>query len=306
MRFTSAALACLALGFAFACSEPAGSLTRGPTRTLPPGPDDEDDDGGDEVLDGGGSRGDGGGARDSGVDGSSGGEPGSLVPGKTTRSFSVASKQRSVLVVVPAKVKQGKVPLVVALHGNGDSAANFIATSSLETLAGQRGFVLAAPDGITQTITVPNAGTVPNVAWDAYRTEAQGNIDLPLLDAVVDDLVASGSIDEAKISTYGYSQGGYLSFRYGVDRSARLACAAVIAAANPIGPQLTAGAARKILFSMQIGTNDYGISQARATRDDLTAKSFPLDYVEVPGAGHSPFPGDKAAPLDHCLARSLP
>lgn len=236
--------------------------------------------------------------------GSSGGMPGSLVPGTSTRSFMVAGRMRVVTLVVPQQALSRKVPLIVALHGNGDTSTSFIATSGLEQLAGQRGFVLAAPQGIERALTI-GPQTI-EVDWDAYQSQAQGNIDLPLLDAIVDDLTASRSIDEKRISTYGYSQGGYLSFRYGVERSSALACSAVIAAANPLGAQLTATAARKIPFSMQIGTKDFGIGQARATRDDLEQKGFPLEYREIEGAGHVPFPGSKTAPLDDCLGRALP
>lgn len=235
---------------------------------------------------------------------SSGG--GTLSPGKATRTITAAGQQRSVLVVVPAAVAQKKLPLVIALHGNGDTSAGFVtATTSLESLAAQRGFVLAAPQGITQTVTV-GAQTVPNVDWDAYRTVAAGNIDLPLVDAIRAELVASGSVDTKRVFTYGYSQGGYLSFRYAMETSASVSCGAVLAAASPLGSQLVASAARKVPVAMQIGTNDYAISAARATKQALEQGGFPLDYREIQGAGHVPVPGDAAVPLDWCLGQSLP
>jgi polyhydroxybutyrate depolymerase len=207
--------------------------------------------------------------------------------------------------VVPAAVTAGKLPLVVALHGNGDTSGNFIATSTLEALAASKGFVLAAPQGITQDITI-QGNLVQGVDWDPYRTAAGGNIDLPLLDALVAQLVASGSIDTKRLVVFGYSQGGYMSFRYGMDTSATLACAAVMAAANPLGPQLTAAAPRKIPVALQIGTNDGALGQAQSTKADLEAKSFPLDYHEIAGAGHVPIPGGVSVPLTYCLGQTLP
>lgn len=215
----------------------------------------------------------------------------------------VAGSSRTYVLVVPGAVTGGKIPLVVALHGNGDTAQNFITATGLEREAGTRGFILAAPQGENQQITIGQQ-TI-RVSWDAYRTPAQGNIDLPLLDAIVAELEQTGSVDPKKVSAYGYSQGGYMSFRWGMDASAKLACTALAGAANPLGPQLTAAAARKIPVSLQIGTNDGAITNARSTKADLEGKQFPLDYREIQGAGHVPYPGDPTLPLAYCLGRSL-
>jgi predicted esterase len=293
-RLSASIFAGIAFVLSPACtSQPADSLLAGAPSSGRAAEDrDGDRDGVSDGDDAGGprdraSRDAGGGDSSTTTDGPMG-PPGTLVPGTTTRQFSIAGQQRQAIIVVPPQAASKPVPLVIALHGNGDSSSIFVQTSGLAALAVQRGFVLAAPQGIGRDLTI-GAQTI-TVDWDAYQSTAQGNIDLPLLDAIVAELVATNSIDVKRISTYGYSQGGYLSFRYGIDRSTSLACAAVIAAANPLGSQLTAAASRKIPFSMQIGTNDFGIAQARSTRNDLQAKSFPLEYREIQGAGHSPCP----------------
>ena len=233
-----------------------------------------------------------------------GGTP--LTPGDATLTLTAAGQQRSVLVHVPAAVKSGKVPLVIALHGNGDKNTNFVLTSGLKSLSDADGFVLAAPQGISQNINF--MGTqLSGIDWDAYRSTSQGNIDMPLLDAIRSQLGASGSIDPKKVLVYGYSQGGYLSFRYGMDASASLSCAAVLAAADPLpGAGLVAGAARKIPVALQIGTNDFAIQNARATKQELEANGNPLQYNEIEGAGHVPIPGDPKVPLDFCRGQTLP
>lgn len=231
---------------------------------------------------------------------------GTLTPGTSTRTYPVAGQSRSVIVVVPQAAGSQKVPLVIALHGNGDTASNFIQTSGLAGLADSRGFIVAAPQGITQTITV-GGQTVPNVAWDAYRATVDGNIDLPLLDAIRTDLVESGSVDTQRIFPYGYSQGGYMSFRSAMESAAVLSCGAVLAAADPFGGSggLLQKAARKIPVSLQIGTKDWAIDLARSTRDALQQSGFPVDYHEIQGAGHVPLPGDATVPLDYCLSQAL-
>jgi polyhydroxybutyrate depolymerase len=211
-----------------------------------------------------------------------------------------------VLVHVPAAVAGKAVPLVLALHGNGDTASNFVLTSGLKQASDTDGFVLAAPQGISQTFTF-GGQTISGVDWDAYRPANGGNIDLPLLDAVRTQLGASSSIDAHHVMVYGYSQGGYMSFRYGMEAAASLSCSAVLAAADPLpGFGLMTKAARKIPVALQIGDQDFAIQGARQTHTELTQNGNPVSYVEVPGAGHVPIPGNPLAPLDWCRGQTLP
>jgi predicted esterase len=231
---------------------------------------------------------------------------GNLTPGKSTITITAAGQSRSIVLVVPSAITTQAVPLVIALHGNGDSASNFVATRQLEQLSASGGFVVAAPQGIVQNISV-GGQQVNGVSWDAYRTLAGGNIDLALLEEIQKELVKpGGQIDAKRVVVFGYSQGGYLSFRYGIDASAKLACAAVVAAASPLGASYVTNATRKIPYALTIGVNDFGISQARAAKVALEGAAHPLQYQEIAGAGHSPFPGPTSGPLDYCLDKSLP
>lgn len=230
---------------------------------------------------------------------------GDLVPGRSTLQLSVAGAVREVLLIVPSQVLDSQRPLVIALHGNGDSAANFVASIGLESAAAAQGVILAVPQGITQTILY-GGQTLSNIDWDAYQTEAEGNIDLPLLDAIYTHLLASNSVSLGRIYVFGYSQGGYLAFRQAMEDSTSLAAAAVVAAANPLpGSSLVTGAVRKIPVALTIGSNDYAIALARQTRTELENNGFEVRYEEITGAGHVPFPGNAATLLGWLLERSL-
>jgi dienelactone hydrolase len=247
-----------------------------------------------------------GGASQGGAGGAGGGQLGPLTPGQTTLTLTVAGKSRTAILRVPNAVNQGAVPLVIALHGNGDTSANFIASMGFAALADQDGFVLVAPQGVTQSFTYMGQ-PLNGIDWDAYRPVSGGNIDVPLLDEIRNQLVATGSIDVKRIMVFGYSQGGYLSFRYGMDAAAALSCTAVGAAANPLpGSSLVSGAPRKIPVAIQIGTNDWNIGGAQSTKTELEQNGNPLLYNEIPGAGHVPFPGDPKVPLDWCRGQALP
>jgi polyhydroxybutyrate depolymerase len=225
--------------------------------------------------------------------------PGTLAPGQSSFQVTALGQTRNVLLYAPSAVSMRPLPLVVALHGNGDDAANFMASNGLAQRADQLGFILAVPEAVPQFIAA--AGTT--LDWDAYSDEAS-NYDLAAVDAIKMQVMATGSVDAQHVVVFGYSQGGYMAFLVGMWRSTQYSCAAVAAASAPRSG-LVGNAARPIPFSSQIGTSDYGINNARATHTALLNAGHPVDYHEVQGAGHVPFPGSPSVPLAECLARSL-
>jgi hypothetical protein len=73
------------------------------------------------------------------------------------------------------------------------------------------------------------------------------------------------------------------------------------------GSGLVSGAPRRIPVDLLIGSEDYGIDNARATQAELTAAGFELRYEEIPGWGHCCFQSDRAAGIWTWLsARPLP
>lgn len=232
-----------------------------------------------------------------------------LTPGQSTINVTVANHARTAILYVPATATTAS-QFVLALHGNGDTAANFLATSGLKPLADADGSVLVVPQGITRDVVVPSVGqTIQGIDWDAYNSAADGNIDLPLLDQLRTQIVATHQVDANHVFVFGYSQGGYLAFEYGMVAGASLSCSAVLAASAPFGgasndPQI-AGAARKLGVVLQIGTNDSAYAQAQTTEATLQAKSFPTQLHAIAGAGHVPIPGDVAVPWAFCRSQAL-
>ena len=232
------------------------------------------------------------------------GGPTSLTPGQSTISLTVAGHARTAVLYVPTTATTAS-QLVIALHGNGDTAANFLATSGLKGLADGDGTVLVVPQGITRDVVVTLVNqTIPGIDWDGYNSTAQGNIDLPLLDQLRTQLVGTGQVDAHHVFAFGYSQGGYLAFEYGMVAGASLACTAVLAASSPFGggagDPLISGAARKLPVVLQIGTNDGAYAAAQTTETTLVGAGFPSQLDAIQGAGHVPIPGDVAVPWNYC------
>jgi poly(3-hydroxybutyrate) depolymerase len=261
--------------------------------------------GGDGALAEDAAAGDGPAGGDGGVDAAGAGLP----PGQSTISVTVAGRARTAILYVPATAT-GTSQLVIALHGNGDTAANFLAASGIKRLADQDGTVLVVPQGVRRDVFVTLANqTVPGIDWDGYNTAAQGNIDVPLLDELRTRLVASGQLDARHVFVLGYSQGGYLAFAYGMFAGASLSCTAVLAAASGFGgaagDPLITGAARKLPVVLQIGTNDPAFGRAQTTATTLQNAAFPTRFEAVAGAGHVPIPGDVAVPWSYCRGHAL-
>jgi poly(3-hydroxybutyrate) depolymerase len=240
------------------------------------------------------------------------GGPSTLTPGQSTIDMTVAGQARTAVLFVPTSATSAS-QLAIALHGDGDTDTNFLATSGLQPLSEADGTVLIVPQGITRDVVVNFGGgmtqTVPGVDWDAYNSAASGNIDLPFLDALRDKIVATGQVDPNHVFVFGYSQGGYLAFEYGMVTSTALSCSAVLAASSPFGgapgDPLIAGAMRKIPIVLQVGTADGAYAAAQQTESTLMSDGFPTELNAIAGAGHVPIPGDVSVPWGYCRAQAL-
>jgi len=167
--------------------------------------------------------------------------------------------------------------------------------------------VLVVPQGLTRDVVVGNQ-TLQGIDWDAYNSAANGNIDLPFLDQLRTQIVGTNQVDSHHVFVFGYSQGGYLSFEYGMIAGASLACSAVLAASSPYGgasnDPLITGAARKLAVVLQIGTLDSAYTAAQTTEATLQAMSFPTQLNAIPNVGHVPIPGDVKLPWMFCRGQS--
>lgn len=199
---------------------------------------------------------------------------GALTPGQRV----VRVGDRQVLLYVPTRWRAG-APGLVALHGNGDTAANFLATSGLQGVADAEGVALALPLAL--------AGSGPmGVDWDAYTRPASANRDLRLV-ADARALLVAGGVDSRRVFLAGQSQGGYLAFHAGMVFAADFGAVNVSAAGDPMpGLGLAGMAPRRIPVDLLTGDGDFALANIRRTRDDLRARGFDLRYTELPGVGH--------------------
>jgi polyhydroxybutyrate depolymerase len=111
-------------------------------------------------------------------------------------TIDVRGVKRGYLLVEPIDRDPGKrYPLVLVFHGDGGDAAGFHSAWPFERASGKDA-VLAYLDGIRAT-------------WDLETTK--DNREVAFVEAVVDEIAGSFSIDRTRLFATGYSSGGFLS-----------------------------------------------------------------------------------------------
>lgn len=143
---------------------------------------------------------------------------------------------RSYLLHVPAGLPPGRRPLVVALHGGGESAGRFAAVTRLDRHADRDGWVVAYPQGTGDPVD-GEPGRQRRRSWNAGRccgpARRDGVDDVGFLGALLDDVDAvlrSGggrAVDPDRTFLVGHSNGGMLAFRAALELTGRIAAVGV-------------------------------------------------------------------------------
>jgi polyhydroxybutyrate depolymerase len=221
-------------------------------------------------------------------------------PGTFDESLDVDGVSRTYTLHVPESATDamidGPVPLLFALHGAGDTGANFIAATELAALASSEAFVVAGPDGF-------NAGwfVQENEGWpgaDGNEMSLQNDAQL-----VLDILAATSAdypIDPTRIFAVGHSRGaaftallatlsGQMPIASGTYESP-FAAFGVNAGYDPTQGQIEFGdATPKAPIWVIHGTTDGVVpfSQGEDLAEALDAAGWDAIFTSVAGAGHT-------------------
>ena len=135
------------------------------------------------------------------------------------------------------------MPLVLVLHGAGGVPEQIIAGSGWNTLADERGLIVAYPAGDDESW---NAGACCGVA------ASEGHDDVGFLNALIAHLTGFAQVDPARVVVVGHSNGGMMAYRLACDPDTRVMGAASVAGTNMAGCQ----PARPLSFLEIHGTAD--------------------------------------------------
>jgi polyhydroxybutyrate depolymerase len=110
-------------------------------------------------------------------------------------------------------------PLIITLHGHGQSAREVEDLSGWNAIATEHGAVIVYP-------------LSRGVRWRIFGPSSP---DVDFLLALIDRLAADGLIDPAQVFVNGYSGGAQMSWRFACQRPDRVAAAGFVAGAAPDG-----------------------------------------------------------------------
>ncbi len=139
-------------------------------------------------------------------------------------SFEFEDRTRVYELVVPTSYDEAvPTPLVLNWHGLGSNGPDQLGFSEYPALAEKEGFLVVAPTGISAPGQLRNS-------WELTDADDPTRDDVAFAEAVLDRVIASACVDEARVYTTGLSNGGYFSSRLVCELADRIAAAASVAA----------------------------------------------------------------------------
>ena len=153
--------------------------------------------------------------------------------------------------------RSAKVPLVIALHGIGDTILQF-SGGGLEYYSDTAHFLLVVP----QALRDPRSGAA---TWNSGAT-FQGMVlnggvdDVGFIKALIDTLSLQRNIDQDRIYICGFSMGGFMAYRLACELSDRVA--AIASVAGDLGNGFSCRPSRAIPILDLHGTADSAVGYA--------------------------------------------
>lgn len=142
-------------------------------------------------------------------------------PAVAHRRLKVDGVDRTYRLYTPPDVEhEGPVPLVLALHGSGNSAESLVDASELDEAASAGEFIVAYPEAV---------GLLWNGGFCCTSGRGVPGSDVRFLGDVIDDVSSVRQIDQARIYAVGVSAGGVMAHRVACDLAGRLAGVGAIA-----------------------------------------------------------------------------
>lgn len=143
------------------------------------------------------------------------------------------------------------LPLMIGLHGRPDTGAGFALISEMDKVAEAEGFALVFPDGLVNQW---------NYLGDFVDSERFHNPnDLAYLEALIDDLAQDIAIDRQRVYLFGFSNGGFMTYRSACEVSHPFAGFGVVGALMYPEFEVTCVYSRPIPMVVIHGTQDSNI-----------------------------------------------
>jgi polyhydroxybutyrate depolymerase len=154
---------------------------------------------------------------------SGGSQPAGAGSSVTSRvSLTVDGTQRAYRLFQPSLPTGSRAPLLIVLHGYGDTAESMETTSQFDALATTDHFVVVYPEGLGGSW---NAGSC------CGSSQANGVDDVAFIKQVIDSLGSKGAIDVNRVFVTGFSNGAAMTHRLGCELADHIVAIASVAGA---------------------------------------------------------------------------
>lgn len=210
----------------------------------------------------------------------------SAIPSKvnlTTENVTVLGNARVFVLAVPKTYDAArKYPLIIAIHGDGQTGASLVPFLGFDAINGDEAIV-----------------AYPTIGGGDLFTPYDQNPDQQLIEVTINAVKAKLSIDDAKVWGFGYSKGGFLANEIGCRKPGILKAIAAHAAGAPQEPQdgnffpICPGVVGQPMLVTE-GTNDTGIGGEHSARYWASVNGC--------GTGRSPTTPAECQKFDGCPA----
>jgi poly(3-hydroxybutyrate) depolymerase len=192
----------------------------------------------------------------------------------------VGGDERTYRLVVPRTIETlSPVPLLVALHGAGDTMEQMAEYTDLDRLTAEHGFCLLYLQGW-------------NDSWPPFIPEKHPEVvdrEITFFDAVCDEVLSRYPIERSRVYVTGMSQGAAFLYILVARRSERIAAAAAHSGwlPDPLG-ETGIDTQNKCPMLFVVGADDEQVSPASVAeaRDRFAEAGHPTEWLELDGVGH--------------------
>lgn len=202
-----------------------------------------------------------------------------LSPGDYADSITVDGLDRTYLIHVPPTYNGSPQPLVIVLHGGGDSAQRMVALTGFNTISDREGFIVVYPEGVENY-------------WNDGKANRKNIDDVKFISTLIDHVRQELNIDETRIYATGISNGAMMSCRLACELSHRIAAVAMVAGAMPEDLHPHCSPSSPVSVVVMDGTEDPSIvwerGQIRAEGKTLSVYDTVLFWVHHNDCSESP------------------
>lgn len=152
------------------------------------------------------------------------------------RRIVVNGVERSYYLHAPPTVKAG-APLVIMLHGATANGRNDVHRYGWHHMADTRDFVVAGPDAPTLRADQPESDKnfrTWNHGGHRAASDVTASDDVGFIAAMIDDIARASAIDRRRVYVAGFSSGGSMAHRLGIERAGGIAAISASAGGLPL------------------------------------------------------------------------